>query len=139
MRNGLFFLALFTLGLVAGPSANAASGSLYCVCTGDACGNNAIGGNQGDIFGELTAKVVNEKFYSTGKTGWTCMVPKKVRGNGGSMGCYCAGSCGDGGIGANSLFIDLGLSKQKVDQDYGGGKKGNRTGWLCGPYRGTVN
>lgn len=140
MRIGLFFLALCALGLIGLSSAQADKGELYCVCTGSACGNNAIGGNQGDIFGQLTAKVVDDKFYSTGNTGWTCLLPEKLRGSGGPQGCYCGDRpCGNGGTGGDPLFIDLGLSESDVAKNYGGGKKGNRTGWLCGPYRGTVN
>ena len=132
--------SVLALGLLTGPSAKANEGALYCVCTGNACGNNAVGGNQGDIFGQLTAEVVEDKFYSTGDTGWTCLVPAKVRGSGGPKGCYCGDQpCGNGGIGGDPLFIDLGLSESEVANKYGGGKKGNKTGWLCGPYRGTVN
>ncbi len=140
MRVLIFLLALGALGMLAGPSAKAEEGALYCVCTGSACGNNAIGGDQGDIFGGLSPEAVNNKFYSTGNTGWTCMVPAQVRGSGGPQGCYCGDQpCGNGGVGGNPLFIDLGVSHEKVVANYGGGEKGNRTGWLCGPYRGTVN
>lgn len=140
MRWSFLACLVLAFGLLAAPPAQASEGELYCVCTGTACGNNAIGGDRGDIFGQLTAKVVEDKFYSTGNTGWTCMEPAKVRGSGGPKGCFCGDQpCGNGGVGADPLFIDLGLSEQKVANSYGGGNAGNRTGWLCGNYRGTVN
>ncbi|MBK1670817.1 hypothetical protein CKO28_22630 [Rhodovibrio sodomensis] len=136
----MLMLAVCALGLLVSLSAKAAEGALYCVCTGSGCGNNAIGGDQGDIFGKLSPDVVETKFYSTGKTGWTYMVPDRLRGGGGPRGCYCGDDpCGNGGIGANPLTIHLGLSHQQIADNYGGGEQGNRTGWLCGPYRGTAN
>ncbi|MBV1776420.1 hypothetical protein KSF73_11945 [Burkholderiaceae bacterium DAT-1] len=33
----------------------------------------------------------------------------------------------------------MGLTQQTVDQSYGGGKPGNRTGWLCGDVRQPFN
>lgn len=115
-----------------------APANMACVCTGSACGNDAIGGDQGDIFDQLTVDVVNAKFKTNPDTGWTCLVPAKVRGKDGPKGCYCEGYCGNGGIGADPHFIDLGLAQQDVDKLYGGGKPGNRTGWLCGNYRGSL-
>lgn len=80
---------------------------------------------------------VNGQFLTNGESGWTCRLPAKPRGLGGPMGCYCAGLCGNGGAGADSGTMHLGFSQEQVDKDYGGGKAGNKTGWLCGNYRGT--
>jgi hypothetical protein len=134
------FLAFCGLGLMtAATPAAAQQGELTCVCIGKACGNNAIGGDHGDIFDKLTAKTVQDKFYSTGDTGWTCLLPQKTRGSGGPKGCYCGGKpCGNGAVGADPLTVDLGLSQQDVDQKYGGGDT-KKTGWLCGNYRGSVS
>jgi hypothetical protein len=108
-----------------------------CVCTGSACGNGSIGAYQGDIFTNVSLSQVQQSFQANPNTGWTCVVPAAVRGSGGPMGCYCAGYCGNGGIGADPNYFDLGLSKPTVDASYGGGKAGNRTGWLCGSWRGS--
>ena len=115
-----------------------APSNMACVCTGSACGNDAIGGDQGDIFINLSASQVADSFKTNPNTGWTCMVPAKVRGRGGPKSCYCENYCGNGGIGADPRFIDLGLSEDTVSKLYGGGKPGNRTGWLCGNFRGSM-
>jgi len=49
--------------------------------------------------------------------------------------------CGNGGvgIGADPNTFDLGLTQSTIDSKYGGGKPGNKTGWLCGSYRGVWN
>lgn len=114
-------------------------GKMACVCTASACGNNAIGGNRGDIFTNVSEAAVKQSFQTNPDTGWTCFKPEKVRGSGGPEGCFCKDYCGNGGVGANPNFIDLGLSSSTVSSDYGGGNPGNRTGWLCGAYRGKFN
>ncbi|NET65740.1 MAG: hypothetical protein F6K63_15635 [Moorea sp. SIO1G6] len=115
-----------------------AQGDYACSCTGFACGNNAIGGDQGDIFDNLSANTVETLFTTNPNTGWTCVIPAAIRGSGGPEGCYCEGYCGNGGIGADPNFFDLGLSQETVANLYGGGQPGNRTGWLCGSYRGSI-
>jgi len=134
--NSIFLAACYLLFFFSGNVA--AADNMACSCTASACGNNAIGGNQGDIFSGLSQTTVNELFLTNPNTGWTCVVPKKIRGSGGPLGCFCAGYCGNGGIGADPNYFDLGLSQDKVNKLYGGGKPGNRTGWLCGKYRGTT-
>jgi hypothetical protein len=129
----LAVMMLFTGGV-----ALAGGGNLACSCTGIACGNNAIGGDQGDIFTGLSAQTVSELFTSNPNTGWTCVEPANIRGEGGPKGCYCANYCGNGGIGADPNYFDLGLSQEKIDKYYGGGAQGNQTGWLCGNYRGSI-
>jgi hypothetical protein len=115
-----------------------------CSCTGisptaTGCGNNAIGGDQGDIFTNITPADVAKYFTANPNTGWTCLVPSKTRGKGGPLGCFCQKYCGNGGIGANPGTFDLGLNQAKINQGYGGGKAGNPTGWLCGNYRGSFD
>lgn len=110
-----------------------------CVCTGSACGNDAIGGDQGDIFTKVSPAEVKDSFQTNPNTGWTCVVPAETRGSGGPLGCYCQDYCGNGGIGADPNYIDLGLSQATVDANYGGGEAGNQTGWLCGTYRGSFD
>ena len=129
---------LFLTVLVMGRIALAEGGNMVCSCTASACGNNAIGGNQGDIFTGLSSWIVATKFMTNPNTGWTCVEPAKVRGTNGPKGCYCANYCGNGGIGADPNYFDLGLSQERIDQYYGGGAAGNRTGWLCGNSRGTI-
>jgi len=118
------------------PPAPKPTPAMTCVCTGNACGNNAIGGDAGDLFTNVSATHVQQKFQNHPNTGWTCLVPAKTRGAGGPLGCFCKNSCGNGGIGADPNFIDLGLAPPMVSANYGGGKSGNKTGWLCGKYRG---
>ncbi len=117
------------------PPAAPPAAPMACVCTGTACGNAAIGGDQGDIFTNVSADKVKQSFVTNPNTGWTCITPK-VRGQGGPLGCYCKGYCGNGGIGADPNYIDLGKTDAVVAQSYGGGKAGNKTGWLCGKFRG---
>lgn len=108
-----------------------------CVCASQYCGNNAVGGQQGDVWYGVTPEAAKNDFgMGRGDTGWNCN-PPMVRGSGGPMGCYCAGmfGCGNGGIGGNLGWVDLGLSQAEVDQSYGGGMPGNRTGWVCRPAR----
>ena len=114
-----------------------AADDMACSCTAGACGNDAVGGDQGDIFNDLSQATVNNSFKTNPNTGWTCVVPKKTRGTGGPLGCFCAGYCGNGGIGADPDYFDLGLNQDTINKNYGGGKAGNKTGWLCGNYRGT--
>ena len=128
-------MLLLAVGLLSGQTAQAAD-NMTCVCTGSACGNNAIGGNQGDIFVNVSAAQASQYFTTNPNTGWTCFVPAKTRGTAGPQGCYCKNSCGNGGIGADPNYVDLGLSQATVTSSYGGGKAGNKTGWLCGSYRG---
>lgn len=116
-----------------------ADGNMACSCTATACGNNAVGGDQGDIFTGLSEETVKTKFQTNPDTGWTCVVPAKIRGEGGPKGCFCAKLCGNGGVGADPNFFDLGLTQEEIDEDYGGGGPGNPTGWLCGNYRGTIS
>ena len=114
---------------------------MSCICTGGAwasCGNGAIGGAQGDLFVNLSPATAGTRFKANPNTGWTCVVPAATRGAGGPLGCYCKGLCGNGGVGADPNYFDLGLSQDRVNAGYGGGKPGNRTGWLCGKYRGTL-
>jgi hypothetical protein len=106
-----------------------------CTATPYGCGNGGIGGNTGDIFVNVPPADVKQYFGSG--TGWTCVVPSLVRGSGGPLGCFCAGYCGNGGIGADPNTFDLGLSQATIDKSYGGGQSGNKTGWLCGSYRGS--
>jgi len=113
-----------------------AAGNVTCVCTATACGNNAIGGNQGDVFVNVSPDQASQYFQTNPNTGWTCLAPAKTRGAAGPQGCFCKGSCGNGGIGADPNYIDLGLSPDTVAKSYGGGAAGNKTGWLCGSYRG---
>jgi hypothetical protein len=121
--------------LSAAGAAIAQSAPEGCSCTAAGCGNGGVGGDQGDIFTGVPSADVNQYFGPN--TGWTCVVPKAVRGSGGPLGCFCAGYCGNGGIGADPNTFDLGLTQATVDSSYGGGKAGNKTGWLCGNYRGT--
>ncbi len=112
------------------------SGNLACVCTGSGCGNGAIGGNYGDVFTKVSSSYAKAKFTPHSSTGWTCAVPSKTSGSGGPLACYCKGYCGNGGIGADPKTLRLGISQSSLTDYYGGGKKGNRTGWVCGNYRG---
>ena len=129
-----FAALLFVTGAALAQSANEA-----CSCTGNGCGNGAVGGDQGDIFTGVSPANVKQYFTPNPNTGWTCVVPAKIRGTGGPLGCFCAQYCGNGGIGANPNYFDLGLSQSTVNSSYGGGKPGNKTGWLCGNYRGTFS
>lgn len=131
-------ICVLTLSL-AGGAAFAQTKNEDCSCTGAACGNGAVGGNQGDIFVNITPANVQKYFTGNPNTGWTCVVPAKVNGSGGPLGCFCKGYCGNGGIGANPNTFNLGLSQATIDAQYGGGKAGNKTGWLCGTYRGSFN
>jgi hypothetical protein len=137
--KGTRFVLLMSMVMLLSGGAVFAQDNQACVCTAAACGNNAIGGNQGDIFTGLTSATVQKYFTTNPDTGWTCFVPAKIRGTGGPLGCYCANYCGNGGIGADPNYIDLGLSQDTVNSSYGGGKPGNPTGWLCGTYRGTFS
>ncbi len=65
-----------------------------------------------------------------------CVCTGLACGNGGPLGCFCKSYCGNGGIGADPNFFDLGLDDKTVSSSYGGGKAGNKTGWLCGDWRG---
>jgi hypothetical protein len=132
---------LLLIGVVSLLAASAASAQNQdCSCTGVqvnpalGCGNGGIGGNQGDIFTAVTPADV-QQFFGAG-TGWTCVVPKAVWSSGGPLGCFCAGYCGNGGMGANPNTFSLGLTQTNVTASYGGGQAGNKTGWLCGSYRG---
>ncbi len=82
---------------------------------------------------------MSKYFVTNPNTGWTCVVPARVIGSGGPLGCFCAGSCGNGGIRADPNTFSLGLSQATIDKHYGGGKASNPTGWLCGPNRGSFN
>lgn len=117
-----------------------ASDNMACSCTGYGagakCGNQGVGGDNGDIFTDLSKTTVDAWFVPNPLTGWTCVVPSNVRGIGGPLGCFCADHCTKiGDVSAGSNAFDLGLSQSTVDADYGGGKPGNKTGWLCGNYR----
>jgi hypothetical protein len=134
--------SLFAAGVLAGATVNAQaqSGNLACSCTGLACGNGAVGGNQGDIFTGLSQSTVNTYFTPNPNTGWTCVPPAAIRsGPGGPLGCFCQYYCGNGGIGANPNTFDLHLNQTRVNTYYGGGHAGNQTGWLCGNYRGSFS
>jgi hypothetical protein len=122
--------------LLLGAGINSAFAQSVCVCTGGSCGNNAVGGDSGDIFSKVSPESVKGSFQTSSSTGWTCFTPAKVRGAGGPLGCFCKGSCGNGGIGADPNYVDLGITQAIVDKSYGGGKPGNKTGWLCGKSRG---
>lgn len=113
--------------------------TMSCVCTATACGNYAVGGNQGDIYTSVSANDVRAKFITNPNTGWHCFVPDKIRGNGGPKGCYCGKYCGNGGVGADPGYIDLGLTRDTIKSSYGGGKPGNKTNWLCGNSRGAFS
>lgn len=128
-------LLLLVTGLLLANEARAED-KVTCICTGAACGNNAVGGDKGDIFSNIAAATAKAKFQTNASTGWTCVVPAKTRGTGGPLGCFCKGSCGNGGIGADPNYFDIGLTQDTVNKSYGGGKAGNKTGWLCGNYRG---
>ncbi|HYG62925.1 MAG TPA: hypothetical protein VEL74_10115 [Thermoanaerobaculia bacterium] len=125
-------IILFTAG-----AALAQGSNMDCSCTAAGCGNGGVGGDQGDIF--INVPPAEVKQYFGPNTGWTCVVPSLVRGSGGPLGCFCAGYCGNGGIGADPNTFDLGLSQDTINSSYGGGKPGNKTGWLCGDYRGSWN
>lgn len=111
------------------------SGTTSCICTASACGNGAIGGNYGDIFANISSSSARSKFTANPNTGWTCAVPATKTGSSGPLGCYCKGYCGNGGVGADPRTLKLGVSQSSIDQRYGGGKKGNQTGWVCGKVR----
>lgn len=115
---------------------NNESGLMNCSCTESSCGRNAIGGDQGDVFTNIAPGNVKARFQTNPTTGWTCVAPAMTRGVGGPKACFCKGSCGSGGVGADPNYFDLGLSPEIVAQSYGGGIPGNQTGWLCGNYRG---
>lgn len=132
----LFRLLILLAPMLFSGYAQAANLDQSCSCTAAACGNNAVGGDQGDIFTEIPASQVKANFQSNSNTGWTCVVPAKIRGDGGPKGCYCIGYCGNGGIGADPDYFDIGLSQSTINSSYGGGASGNRTWWLCGNYRG---
>ncbi|HTQ81384.1 MAG TPA: hypothetical protein VMM92_15405 [Thermoanaerobaculia bacterium] len=125
------------LAQTAQPAKPAANES--CSCTASACGNNAIGGAQGDIFVQITPANVKKYFVTNPNTGWTCTVPSRTLGEGGPLGCFCAGYCGNGGVGADPKTFSLGLNQDTIKKQYGGGAPGNPTGWLCGNYRGVFN
>jgi len=114
--------------------------NMDCSCSGVAaqpsagCGNGGIGAAQGDIFVNVPPADVQQFFGPN--TGWTCVVPSAVWSSGGPLGCYCANYCGNGGIGADPKTFSLGLTQDTINKNYGGGKSGNKTGWLCGNYRG---
>jgi hypothetical protein len=112
-----------------------------CSCTGIGdsflCGNDAIGGDGGDIFYIVIPGDVDKYFQTNPDTGWTCDVPSAVRGEGGPLGCFCPDTCGNLGTGGDANAVDLGLTQTDVDTDYGGGQPDNRTGWICGNYRGS--
>lgn len=112
-----------------------------CSCTGTEgsflCGNDAIGGNGGDIFYIVIPGDVDKHFKTNPDTGWTCEVPAMVRGTDGPMACFCPDTCGNLGTGGNANYFDLGLTQTDVDSDYGGGQPDNRTGWICGDFRGS--
>lgn len=133
MRFRVLLFVCFAAIVLAG-TAGAQTSLEGCSCTASACGNGGIGGNQGDIFTGVPPADVAKYFGPN--TGWTCVAPRLVRGSGGPKGCFCADYCGNGGIGADPKTFDLGLSQETIDSKYGGGKPGNRTGWLCGNYRG---
>lgn len=139
MKTRVLFFAVLLASWSLG-TAFAASPNEDCSCTGVSvqpsagCGNGGIGGAQGDIFTNVPPATVQSSFGPN--TGWTCVVPSLVRGQGGPLGCFCANLCGNGGIGADPNTFDLGLSQSSVNSSYGGGQAGNKTGWLCGNYRG---
>ncbi len=113
-----------------------AEGELSCSCTASACGNGAVGGDQGDIFTEISIEDAGLFFTPNSDTGWTCVVPAATRGSAGPQGCYCQNYCGNGGIGADPNYFDLDLTQEEINSLYGGGEAGNSTGWLCGNWRG---
>jgi hypothetical protein len=137
--KGAMTMCLMILFLAAGA---AFAQNEDCSCTGlpggVGCGNGGIGGNPGDIFVNITPANV-QKYFTNANTGWTCVVPAKTNGSGGPMGCFCQTLCGNGGIGANASTFNLGLTQTQINQYYGGGQAGNKTGWLCGTYRGTFD
>ena len=113
------------------------SGNMACVCTDNACGSGAVAGNQGDSFSHISSAKVRSDFTPNSNTGWSCAIPSDIKTSSGSLGCFCSGYCGNGGTGADPKTYRLGnISQERIDQRYGGGKKGNKTGWLCGKYRG---
>ena len=108
-----------------------------CVCTSNGCGGGAIGGDQGDVFTDVSDTAIGVNFKPTDSTGWTCLAAKLTAiGGDGSMACYCADGCGSGGTNSDKGDIHLKLTKADVDKSYGGGAQGNATGWLCGVDRG---
>ncbi len=115
------------------------AGSMTCVCTGWACGNDAIGGAQGDIIIGVSEAEVKQSYLTNPDTGWTCFKPNKIIGSGGPNACFCKANCGNGGTVGGHNTIHLGLSDTKVVSSYGGGEAGNRTGWLCGDYGGPAS
>ncbi len=108
-----------------------------CVCTASACGGGAIGGDQGDVMTDISDDAVAKSFKPNPTSGWTCLVPTLIqKGTTGTLACFCATSCGNGGIGGDAGLIHTGLEQADVDKSYGGGKPDNATGWLCGKDRG---
>ena len=138
-----FAFILAAMAHVAITPVQAALPPFACSCTGIGdsflCGNEAIGGDGGDIFYIVIPGDVDKYFKTNPNTGWTCEVPSAVRNEGGPLGCFCPDTCGNLGIGGDAYALDLGLTQADVDNDYGGGQPGNRTGWICGNYRGSFN
>lgn len=137
----IFAFILAAMTHVAITPVQAALPPFACSCTGidDSflCGNDAIGGDGGDIFYIVIPGDVDKYFQTNPNTGWTCEVPSAVRNEGGPLGCFCPDTCGNLGIGGDAYALDLGLTQTDVDNDYGGGQPGNSTGWICGNYRGS--
>lgn len=112
-----------------------------CACAEKACGNNAIGGDRGDIFYPLSKKAVDVYFAANNQTGWMCSVPRQVDDRGEAVNnsdiavqaCFCQGDC-ELAEGAADLIIG-------VDRDWARWTSKAQSGvkepvWLCGPYRG---
>jgi hypothetical protein len=112
---------------------------LACSCTGSVCGNGAIQGNQGDVFTEVSESQADEFFFDGIETGWTCVVPSSISGEGGPLACFCENLCGGGAVGGSAGTFRLGLTQDQVNSSFGGGEAGNGTGWLCGDYRGAFS
>ena len=110
-------------------------GNMVCSCTAEYCGNGAVGANAGDVFSDLSRAEVNDIYTPHSNTGWTCAIPSDISRGSGDLACYCKGYCGNGGRGADPKTMVLGTKPSQLSKFYGGGKKGNRTGWVCGTWR----
>lgn len=142
-----FVRSVAVLAMVLGGFASGvaqAQAKLNCVCLEANCGKGGTEGVQGDIFADVEPDAVKSAFKPKPKTGWACVVPPKASGSGGPKGCFCQGKTATVGCGADEAVpaigglrneFGLGLSPEEIDKNYGGGKAGNKTGWLCGNVR----
>lgn len=132
--------AAFMTVMISG-NVSAAGMTYSCVCIGTSasspyCGNNAVGGDYGNVKSGMTASEVIASYgperIGPRKTGWACMV-KAV------YDCACAGTpsiyaCGNDAVGGDGGQVRKNISLADVIASYGPNRIGHKaTGWACIP------